>query len=111
MGGESRRLRLKQATAQAHSALDARVGASGFFTSPDRYRSYLAATLTARSSIEHELEASGVATLYADWPATQLAQLLEQDLADVAGCPSRAGMIRGSTLLSRAGMFGALYVL
>jgi heme oxygenase (biliverdin-IX-beta and delta-forming) len=98
---------LKEATADAHRDLDARLTGLDL-ASLDGYRRFLEANAAALWPVEDALEAAGVADMFADWPQRARRAAMSADLARVGGelrpLPAMPG-------LNRNGVFGALYVL
>jgi heme oxygenase len=109
----SRRARLKAVTSEIHQAIDHGVSQGDFLVTRSGYNAYLVATLQARRSVEAQLDASGVATLYPCWESRRTTPVLEQDLADLngAGITPGGGPKDASPLLRRGGVWGAVYVL
>ena len=58
---------LRRATAEAHGALDARLGAFDL-ARLDGYRRFLEINAAALLPLEASLEAAGVAAIFPDWP-------------------------------------------
>jgi heme oxygenase len=98
---------LKEATANAHRDLDARL--SGLeLGSLDGYRRFLEANAAALWPVEDALEAAGVVGIFADWPERSRRAAMTADLARVSGKLSPLSPLPG---LNRNGVFGTLYVL
>jgi heme oxygenase (biliverdin-IX-beta and delta-forming) len=101
------RSRLKEATADAHRDLDARL--SGLdLANLDGYRRFLEANAAALWPVEDALEAAGVAAIFADWPQRSRRAAMTADLAGVDGTLSPLPPLAG---INRNGVFGAMYVL
>jgi heme oxygenase (biliverdin-IX-beta and delta-forming) len=101
------RSRLKDATADAHRNLDARL--SGLdLTSLDGYRRFLEANAAALWPVEDALEAAGVAAIFTDWPRRSRRAAMTADLLRVRGALRPLPQMQG---INRNGVFGAMYVL
>src|SRR6185437_4912001 len=99
--------RLKQATAQAHRELDARLGALDLGRLQG-YRRFLEISAAALLPLEAALEAAGVAAIFADWPWRSRRAAIAPDLARVGGS---LRVFESEPTLTRNAMFGTLYVL
>jgi heme oxygenase (biliverdin-IX-beta and delta-forming) len=99
--------RLKQATAEAHRDLDARLGALGLGRL-DGYRRFLEINAAALLPLEAALEAAGVAAIFTDWPWRSRRAAIAADLARVGGSLRR---LENQPALNRNAVFGTLYVL
>jgi heme oxygenase (biliverdin-IX-beta and delta-forming) len=101
------RSRLKEATADAHHHLDARL--SGLdLGSLTGYRRFLEANAAALWPVEDALEAAGVATMFADWPQRSRRAAMSADLVRVGGTLTPLAPL---PTINRNGVFGTLYVL
>jgi len=99
--------RLRQATAQAHRELDARLGALDLGRLQG-YRRFLEISAAALLPLEAALEAAGVAAIFADWPWRSRRAAIATDLARVGGS---LRVFESEPTLTRNAMFGTLYVL
>jgi heme oxygenase len=101
------RKKLKQATAAAHSSLDARF--SGFHLASLRgYRRFLEASAAALLPLEATLEDAGVETIFPDWPERSRSTAIKADLARLHGV---VPPLRPAQPLNRNGALGVMYVL
>jgi heme oxygenase (biliverdin-IX-beta and delta-forming) len=98
---------LKEATADAHRDLDARLSGLGL-ASLDGYRRFLEANAAALWPVEDALEAAGVADIFTDWPQRARRAAMAEDLAKVGGEVHPVPPMPG---LNRNGVFGTMYVL
>jgi heme oxygenase len=98
---------LKEATAEAHRDLDARLTGLDL-ASLDGYRRFLEANAAALWPAEDALEAAGVAGIFADWPQRARRAAMTEDLAKVSGEVRPLPPMSG---LNRNGVFGTMYVL
>jgi heme oxygenase (biliverdin-IX-beta and delta-forming) len=78
------RERLKQATAAAHRALDARFGAFDLAT-PSGYLRFLEASAAALTPLEAALERAGVQGIFEDWPQRSRRPAIAADIARLGG--------------------------
>jgi heme oxygenase len=101
------RFRLKEATAAAHRRLDDRV--SGLDLQKfDDYRRYLAASAAALLPLEAALRGAGVAQVFPDWEDRSRTAAIRHDLALLG---ATLPPLPPSPRLSRANIFGVMYVL
>lgn len=92
---------LRDATAEAHHALDTTVGS---FDSPDRYAAYLRANFAFRAAVEH-----GLSGLKIDgWEPRTLTDTLRHDLSAMGIAPAD---VTPAPPLSGSALLGRLYVL
>lgn len=98
---------LRAATADLHSAVDARF--SGSFESVPGYAAFLSALASAIVPIERALEASGIARILPDWPRRRRADLLVADLATLGTAPPV--QVHPPDVSGEARQFGVTYVL
>lgn len=102
------RTRLRDATADAHDAVDAAFGAADL-TSDAGYAAFLSAQARAHLPVEAALEAGGIAGDVSDWPERKRAAALRGDLTDLGvPVPPPYELPRFQGLPER---LGALYVL
>jgi heme oxygenase len=99
--------RLKQATAEAHRDLDARLGALDL-VKRDGYRRFLEINAAALLPLEAALEEAGVAAIFTDWPWRSRRAAIAADLARVRGS---LRTLEAQPKLNRNAVFGTLYVL
>ena len=99
--------RLRQATAEAHRDLDARLGALDL-ARRDGYRRFLEINASALLPLEAALEEAGIAAIFVDWPWRSRRAAIAADLARVRGS-LRA--LEEQPKLNRNAVFGTLYVL
>lgn len=99
--------RLKQATAEAHRALDTRLGALDL-SRLDGYRRFLEISAAALLPLEAALEAAGVAALFGDWPWRTRRAAIAADLARVGGS---LHSLENQPVLNGNAVFGTMYVL
>jgi heme oxygenase (biliverdin-IX-beta and delta-forming) len=98
---------LKQATADDHAALDARL--TGFdMNSFDGYRRFLEANAAAQLPLEAALVAAGVKLWLSDWEQRARSRAILSDLAAMGGT---ARPLDPPALVDRSAMLGTLYVL
>lgn len=108
MTSATRRLRLREATAAAHAALDARAGVLDL-SRLDDYRRFLRGNASALLAAEALLEQAGVITCFADWPQRSRRDLI---CADLSGLELQVAALPWErSVPSRAEMFGMVYVL
>jgi heme oxygenase (biliverdin-IX-beta and delta-forming) len=101
------RSRLKEATADAHRDLDARL--SGLdLAGLDGYRRFLEANAAALWPAEDALEAARVESVLADWPRRSRRAAMTADLIRVGGT---LRPLPPMPAINRNGVFGILYVL
>ena len=103
----TRRERLRDATADAHAALDRRLQ-SFDLTTRDGYRRFLGANAAALLPLERTLEANGVRELIPGWDARARSRAMYADL-DLLGIAPQP--VETAAVLTHARMLGALYVL
>jgi heme oxygenase (biliverdin-IX-beta and delta-forming) len=105
---QSRRAMLREATCAQHRALDEQLARLDLGDAVC-YRSFLEATAAALLPLEALLVRSGVAAEFIDWPQRRRADALRADLLATGGSVQPLSLEMSS--LSRAEMFGMLYVL
>jgi len=101
------RERLREATAEAHAALDACLQALDLTTRAG-YGRFLAANAAALVAVEMALEAAGVHDVLPDWDRRARSRAINADL-DLLGIRTRS--VPADMTFNRARMLGALYVL
>jgi heme oxygenase (biliverdin-IX-beta and delta-forming) len=101
------RERLKQATAAAHRALDARFGAFDLTTRPG-YLRFLEASAAALTPLEDALERAGVQEIFEDWPLRSRRAAIAADIARLGGAIRPLPDIG---TFNRNQVVGAMYVL
>ena len=101
------RSRLKEATADAHCDLDARLSSLDL-SSLDGYRRFLEANAAALWPAEDALEAAGVTGIFLDWPARSRRAAMTADLAGVGG---QLHPLAPMPAMNRNAVFGTMYVL
>lgn len=108
----SLRERLRAATAARHAALDERLTALGFFSSPAGYLQFLRRSWHFQRGLECALDAAQAAEVVTDWPRRHRAQLIEHDLAALGSAPPHTVLsFRGDLRGGPAAILGAAYVL
>lgn len=113
----SRRMRLRDATAERHRALEEAVEHRGFFADQDAYSGYLERLYALYSVLEPALASAGAAELLPDWPRRRKLPALAEDLAVLSGRrpmrPSESAegiALTGSAAVTRRSLLGTLYV-
>lgn len=109
-GPSARRFALKAATDDAHTHVEDIIRSAGMFDTLDGYRRFLAASWALRKQHEDQIDRSGGAALWKDWPGRRIAHLIAQDIADL-GIAARIEIRPLHPVLSAAELLGTLYVL
>ncbi len=99
--------RLKEATAEAHRLLDARIGALDITIFAD-YRRFLEVIAAALLPLEAHLVASNVGEIFPDWSRRSRRKAIKADLAKLDG---EVRPITIERALNRNAVFGSMYVL
>jgi heme oxygenase len=100
------RIRLREATAAAHKAVDLLAGSLRLTTLVD-YRRFLEASAAALIPLEAAVEYSGVNSVLKDWSARSRTGAIRIDLSRIGG---HVRPLDISTRMSRDEMIGSLYV-
>ena len=98
---------LRDATAEAHALLDAKLGSLNLCTVTG-YRRFLEINAAALLPLEASLERAGVRAILPDWGDRARAEAILTDLARLGGKPGR---LNAPELTDRSAMLGTLYVL
>ena len=106
-GSTDLRLRLKEATADAHRQLDRSLMAFDLKTSAG-YRRFLEASAGALLPLEAALVESGVDEIVEDWPSRSRTDAMLDDLAQIDG---KLRLMPAPVAFSRSALLGTMYVL
>lgn len=91
--------------------LDALVTGQDYFSSVDRYGTWLQHSYDFHEQLEKTLESAGAAGLFADWDARRKTGLIQQDRADLGLEPRNCTTKSDLALADHAECLGALYVM